>query len=456
MPLRVRLIALIGLMLLASLACGSVLIAWHAAGRVRTELSAALDVGANTVENGFRDLAAATDRRRELRHLVATFNGNRHVRATLLDSPDQPAATSRLLVPTQPPPSWFLQLMRSNPAAVRLPVPPAIDGGSIIILQADPTNETAEVWAESRDAMLVLAGFAALSALLISAVVGGALRSLEDLSVGFDQIGNRDGDYHNLLPPRGPPELTRLAHGFNRMTQRLATVAAQNHRLKERLLTLQAEERTELARDLHDEIGPLLFAVDLTAATIERLASRGRGADIPAHARSIHEAIVRMQWHARAILERLRPLGTIGLASAICRLVTFWQGRRPDIDFIVTVTIEEDRIGDDKKETIYRVIQEGLNNAIRHGAPTRIEISIAHDPARSVDVVVMDDGSGIPGNLSFERGPARFGLIGMRERVMAMAGSLSIRNGPAGKGVTLVASLPCTDPAQDQYQDSLT
>ncbi len=67
------------------------------------------------------------------------------------------------------------------------------------------------------------------------------------------------------------------------MTQRLAAVAAQNHRLNERLLTLQAEERADLARDLHDEIGPLLFAVDMTAATIEHLAGSDRGNEIPTH-----------------------------------------------------------------------------------------------------------------------------------------------------------------------------
>ena len=145
-----------------------------------------------------------------------------------------------------------------------------VDGGGVIVLEADPTNEIGEVWAESRDAVLVLAGFAVLSALLISAVVGRALRSLERLSAAFERIGK--GDYHGLLPVQGPPELTRLANGFNAMSERLATVAAQNHRLNERLLTLQAEERADLARDLHDEIGPLLFAVDMTAAAIERLA----------------------------------------------------------------------------------------------------------------------------------------------------------------------------------------
>ena len=85
MPLRVRLIALIGLVLLASLAGGSVLVGWHAASSVRTELRAALDVGANTIRNGLGELVRTNDRADELRHLVGTFNGNRHVRATLLD-----------------------------------------------------------------------------------------------------------------------------------------------------------------------------------------------------------------------------------------------------------------------------------------------------------------------------------------------------------------------------------
>src|SRR5277367_6792411 len=107
MPLRVRLIALIGSVLLVSLACGSVLVAWRAAHSVRTELRAALDVGTKTIRNGLDELAARDDRARELRRLVATFNGNRHVRGTLLDARDQPLAVSSLLVPTDPAPRWF-------------------------------------------------------------------------------------------------------------------------------------------------------------------------------------------------------------------------------------------------------------------------------------------------------------------------------------------------------------
>ncbi|HXA26563.1 MAG TPA: HAMP domain-containing protein [Acetobacteraceae bacterium] len=452
MPLRVRLIALIGLMLLASLACGSVLVGWHAASSVRTELRAALDVGANTIRNGLGELVHPDDGADELRHLVSTFNGNRHVRATLLDARDQPLAASVLFVPTQQVPGWFRRLIGREPGAIRLAVSPAAEGGGAIVLQADPINEIGEVWAASRDAVLVLAGFALLSALLICAIIGRALRPLENLSSAFEQIGK--GDYHGRLPERGPPELTRLARGFNLMTQRLATAAAQNRRLNERLLTLQAEERAELARDLHDEIGPLLFAVGMTAATIERCAGSDRVGDIPTHVRSIHDAVGRVQRHVRAILGRLRPIPAIGLDAAIARLAAFWQSRRPDIAFAVDVSVDEDRIGDDLKDTIYRVVQEAVSNAIRHGNPSCVEIAIAHGDADGIRVEVADDGIGMATDEMAVRGPARLGLIGMRERVMAAAGSLSIQHGRNGRGLALVATLPCLNVRQSQHADA--
>jgi two-component system sensor histidine kinase UhpB len=255
------------------------------------------------------------------------------------------------------------------------------------------------------------------------------------------------------VPEHGPPELTRLARGFNLMTQRLAAAAAQNRRLNERLLTLQAEERADLARDLHDEVGPLLFAVEMTAATIERLAGSDRARDIPTHVRAIHDAMGLVQRHVRTILGRLRPIRAMGLEAAVGRLAAFWRSRRPEIVFALDVAVEEDRIGDDLKETIYRVAQEGVSNAIRHGKPARVEIAIAHDDD-GIRVEVADDGIGMTADGMTVRGPAQLGLIGMRERVMAMAGSLAIRQGRDGRGLVLVASLPCLNARQSQHVDA--
>jgi two-component system sensor histidine kinase UhpB len=253
------------------------------------------------------------------------------------------------------------------------------------------------------------------------------------------------------VPEDGPPELARLASGFNLMTQQLATVATQNRRLNERLLTLQAEERADLARDLHDEIGPLLFAVDMTAATIERLAGSHRIDAIPTQVAAIRDAVSRMQRHVRVILERLRPIRAIGLEVAIGRLAAFWRSRRPDTTFIVTVSVEEDRIGDDLKETIYRIVQEGVSNAIRHGEPALVEIAITHaDDDDGINVKVADDGIGMAADGMTNRDPTQLGLVGMRERVMAMAGSLSIRQGSNGRGLALVAWLPSVHSLQSQ------
>jgi two-component system, NarL family, sensor histidine kinase UhpB len=452
MPLRVRLIASISLVLLVALACGSVLVWWHAANSVRTELRAALDVGTKTIRNGIDELTRVEDREGELRHLVATFNGNRHVRAMLLDARDRPVATSELFHPTQPVPGWFRRLIAGSPDAVRIPVLPGDDRVNAVVLQSNPENEIGEVWGESRDAVLVLAGFAVLSAVLICAVVGRALRPLETLSLAFEQIGK--GDYRRKVSAKGPPELMRLVSSFNDMTQRLVTVAAQNRRLNEQLLTLQAEERADLARDLHDEVGQLLFSIDMTVATIEQLVASHRWHDVPSHLRSIHDAVAQMQRHVRAILGRLRPIRAIGLEASIRRLVAFWQSRRPGIDILVDVSVEEVRIGDDLKETIYRIVQEGLSNAIRHGRPARVRIVIVDDQADGIRVEVTDDGIGMAADGVTGRDPTHLGLIGMRERVMAMAGSLSIQHDRDGKGLTLVARLPHVDALQSADADA--
>jgi two-component system sensor histidine kinase UhpB len=227
------------------------------------------------------------------------------------------------------------------------------------------------------------------------------------------------------------------------MTRQLAMAAAQNRRLNERLLTLQAEERADLARDLHDEVGPLLFAVDLTAATIDRLARGAGGSEIVAHARSIQETIGRMQRHVRMLLGRLRPIEAAVLSVAIDRLAAFWRSRQPNITFVIAVSVEEDRIGHNLKETIYRIVQEGMTNAIRHGKPDRIEITVSCDDDNRVRIEVIDDGIGMSANGMRARDPGQLGLVGMYERVMAVAGSLAIRHGRDGKGLALIVELPC-------------
>jgi two-component system sensor histidine kinase UhpB len=249
--------------------------------------------------------------------------------------------------------------------------------------------------------------------------------------------------------------LVRIYHGFNQMVERLALSEAQNKRLQQQLTSVQDEERADLARDLHDEIGPLLFAADVDAVAIEQLAKVGEYDDIPHRVGIIREAIGRMQRHVRDILGRLRSamLLDVGLAHAIDNLVAFWRSHRPKLNF--RVDVPEESFGELIDGTIYRIVQESLSNAIRHGSPSLITIEVTANSDRSISIRVTDDGSGLK-NSGRTGG---FGIVGMQERVATLGGSLDIANRRDGAGVIVSARLPApssTAPARTQQPHEAT
>jgi signal transduction histidine kinase len=94
-----------------------------------------------------------------------------------------------------------------------------------------------------------------------------------------------------------------------------------------------------------------------------------------------------------------------------------------------------------------------MSNAIRHGKPSRIEIAVVPCDPDGIRIQVVDDGIGLPMNSPVGRDPNQLGLVGMRERVMAMAGSLSIRHGHDGRGLALAAWLPRENSLQSHNMD---
>lgn len=433
MSLRVRLVLWLGCVLAATLSAGCVVAVWHADASVRAEMQSALAAGRQSVANSVTEIAGSATASRELRHLVATFDGNRHVRAALTDGQGAVIATSSLQAPAHPVPAWFRDLI--NPALPPVVVPVPADGA--ITLTADATNEVGEVWGQANDAVHMLAVFFGLTVFLIHWTVGRALAPLERLSAAFGRIGA--GDYAARLDAAAPPELTRLVIGFNRMAEQLGYAEAQNRGLREQLLTLQEEERAELARDLHDEFGPFLFAAAIDAASIPSLLDASRSAEAAERADAISQAVTHMQSHIRSILGRLRPLsfGSVGLADTINNIIAFWRSRHPGITFTLTMAEEVDAPDEAVRGTVCRVVQESVCNAVRHGAPQHIGISVTRD-GETLVVRVDDDGTG-PGADGVTPG---FGLVGMGERVRAQAGTLAIAARAGGRGLAVTARLP--------------
>ena len=411
--------------LAASLAVGAIALVWDARRSVDSELASAMASAAQAVRSGVQDAGASDPANTVLPRLVKVFDGNRHVRAVLLDAGGAARAASHPFVPADPPPGWFIGLIDPHAPAERLSAP----AGAAIRLEPVPVNEIGEVWSGLRDALLIVGLLSGLAMVLIRRAVTQALKPLTAVSGALARVGA--GDFEARVAPGGTVELEGLAQGFNAMAGQLDSIDRENRRLHEQLATVQEEERAEIARDLHDEIGPYLFAVNIDAAAN------------PPRVELIQAAVAHMQTQVTDMLRRLRPLRAVefGLISAIEDLVGFWRARRGDIAFDVSLAIDDAALGLGVREALYRVTQEALSNAVRHGAPSHIALSVEIAAGEVAVLRVADNGAAAerPG------GRPRFGLSGMRERLAALGGELSIDTG-AGQGWTVIARAPLRVP----------
>jgi two-component system sensor histidine kinase UhpB len=154
-----------------------------------------------------------------------------------------------------------------------------------------------------------------------------------------------------------------------------------------------------------------------------------------------------MQRQIRTMLGRLRPgvLADFGLATAIMSMVEFWRRRHPGTSFKVSLPPGGESFGALIDITIYRIIQESLSNAVRHGNPAEILVAVTAPtdvagPNR-VSVEVANDGHGMDKTAGFG-----FGLTGMQERVHALGGRLVLTR-EAGFGFAVTATLPFPAPS---------
>lgn len=441
MSLRFRLIGLVCLVLIASLVLDGIIAYANASRSVRTEMRAAFLVGRQTIMNTLDRVRNGAEPSTALDELVASFKGNRHLRVWHIGGAPALAAPVSEKSRLGRAPAWFVRLIGVAPETQQIPVSAGNRDFGTLVIATDPYNEILEVWDEFAGSLAMLALFGGLTIGLIYIFIGRTLRPLDRLAAGLEEVGG--GDYRTRIGGRLTPELASLRDNFNRMAARLADTAAENRRLNERLLTLQEEERSELARDLHDEVSPYLFAISADAMTATRLLDRRRPGDAAAHISSISEAVRYMQRQVRRMLVRLRPIGLaeFGLQEAVENLVAFWRRRRPEIRYEVDVSPGCEDLGDVVGTAICRIVQEALGNAVRHAEPKVVRISIERRETRqdcgAVTLVVEDDGSGLR-----EADKLGYGLVGMSERVRAIGGRLSFSN-RSGEGFAVIAVLPC-------------
>ncbi|MBB5495976.1 PAS domain-containing protein [Paraburkholderia sp. MM5384-R2] len=202
---------------------------------------------------------------------------------------------------------------------------------------------------------------------------------------------------------------------------------------------VREEEKTRIARELHDDLGQQLAALKIEVARIENRAEAAMTALADADLRTIYALIDQLVGSVRRIAADLRPamLDDLGLIPAIEWFSDQFSARH-GVRVIRHIGADDIDFNGESASAVFRVVQEAMTNVARHSGATEVTLKIVRDGPNCI-VSIIDNGRGC---LS-DRRPARnsFGLLGMRERAVALGGELRIRTAPE-QGFALSLSLP--------------
>lgn len=340
------------------------------------------------------------------------------------------------------PPAWFASLYTSLLGAHQ-PVTRALsirdrDAGSFVTL-ADPAAALRLSWDRVSVITAVATALATGIALLAALMIGHTLMPARTIIQGLREL--RKGNNAWRLPRFRVAELDHIACAVNDLAEELKRTNAARAALTERLMQVQEEERRALARDLHDEFGQCLTATVALATLIESNATDEQG-EIAEDARKITTAQKRMMTTLRSTLVRLRSqnIEEVGLEASLRQLVSEYNSQTGErTSFQLSVIGQIAALPAQIAINIQRIAQECLTNAIKHGAPTNVQLNVEYSSGErhTVSLIVEDDGGGDISQINKGDG---HGILGMRERIAALGGRLSVGN--AASGLRIAAVIP--------------
>jgi two-component system, NarL family, sensor histidine kinase UhpB len=341
-------------------------------------------------------------------------------------------------------PAWFARMLVTEPA-IRVF---ALEDGGRLVVEADASRAVLDGWDDLTRLLIVGAILVIMANALAFWSVGRALEPFPVIADGLRRI--QEGDLAYRLPPLRGHESSVMASEFNRMAQAVENNVQAERKAREAEARLEErsemarvveqrleEERRLIAHELHDELGQSVTAIRSLALAITNQ-SGVNDARTSEAARLIAEEAAGLYDAMHGLIPRLAPLllDTLGLADTLENLVKDWRRRHPATELVLEHDLPAD-LGPSLALTLYRIVQEGLINALRHAQASRVQIDL-HSDAERVRVTITDDGVGLPADWSR---PGHFGLRGLKERVASLGGELTVTN-DQGRGVRLAAEIP--------------
>jgi signal transduction histidine kinase len=313
----------------------------------------------------------------------------------------------------------------------------------------------AQAWRDVRGLIgLQLASVLAVCALIYGSV-RRALQPADAIMTAF--AGLERGDLSVRLPLFQLAEFRRIGEGFNSLVAHLQGSIQERNHLTTRLFQVQEEERRALARDLHDEFGQCLAGISALTASINETARRDRP-DLLREGEAIARTCEHMMGMLRETLVRLRPPEIeLGLTDSLQSLVTGWNDRLSGkTRFTLEAAGDVDGLPGVVAVNIFRIVQECLTNASRHAGAAEVRVKLERSGAPDGDVILTIDDDGKAGEAALGIGGGMMGggvgLLGVRERITAMGGVLTITlREPSG--LRVLALVPNSGPHEEETRE---
>lgn len=414
---RTQLFLPLGLSFLAALVMGGLLLQTFATGQLADESEPGRRSTRTVAAALNSTLRASNDPRKMLDAFVHSLDTSSDFQFRSAEADPAPSPKDGQRGPHGVP-QWFADLIAVPEMDAAAPV--LIDGERVgdIVFMPDLSADVFEKWIGFLALTSLIAVLMVLTGIIAYLFAGSALRPLQNLGAGLTRI--RRGDYATPIPVAGPPEIRQSCEEANALAATLAQLSQDNRDLLHRLVSLQDDERRDLARELHDELGPLLFSIRAGAIALSEASPQAGNLGNPAQ--EVMRSVEALQQANRRILDRLRPLyiEELGLETSVQTLLQNFRRQATHICLTTTIDPDLNTIDGPPAQTVYRLIQEALTNVLRHAGASNAHVQ-ATIAGEVLAIEISDDGGGFPEGNVFGRG-----LTGMHERVRALSGSLSL------------------------------
>lgn len=334
-------------------------------------------------------------------------------------------------------PGWFIEVYRwlfDGAAVITREVSYHGKNEGVLRASFNPVATAGEAWAT----ISPLIGFSAtlIGSLCLVAyfLIVRALRPTKQIQSGLSRL--MKGDLSCRLPAFRLKEFNRISQGFNSLSCELEKANAERSELARRLVDAQERERQHIARELHDEIAQKLTALSALAACVKTSAQSGSHA-LVAEAIDLEKMSSDLMITLRKTLTYLRPqdIDDLGLVASLEGLVAEHnKSADGSTRYSLTIRGNIDHLRPETSAHVYRIIQEALNNASKHARARNVAVVLNRtDQAgdERIGLSVVDDGCK-RAKVEKRRPHHGAGLIGMRERVLALSGSFTA--GPLPEG----------------------